>query len=286
MMETLKKKHHEIIALYKLEKELKDIYVEGNCDKVFFENYLKNKKCIKKIVPIQIVDFTELPIEYHEGLDMNSNRNKLVILSKLLQDNIPDTNVRCIVDKDFDDYLKSISNSKLLKTDFSCLESYLFCEDVIEKFLMIGIGNFPVNAAFVLEQLSTVLKSLFCLRLLRELKFRSAQLVEIDGNLSITKQDAKINFSEHEYLNKFIGKNKLTKLSEQIIQDYNELKLSLNMEIRHHIQGHDFIDVFFLYVNKIKNTAKYKEENFDRTLFLTVENQMIEDYPLFKCIIQ
>lgn len=283
-MEELRKKYTEIIALYKLEREIRDIYVEGNSDKVFIDNFLKNKKCKKKIIPIEIVDFSELPATYLDGLDINSNRNKVIILSKLLHENIPATAVRCVVDKDFDDYLKSITNPKLLKTDFSCLESYLFCEEVVEKFLEIGIGNFPVNASFVIAELSKVLKSLFCLRLLRELHFRSAQLVDIDGNLSISKLDSTINFDEMDYLNKFIGKNKLTKDSNKIITDYCELKLKLNMEIRHHIHGHDFLAIFFLYVNKIKNTPRYKEENFDRTLFLTVETPMIENHNLFKSV--
>ena len=62
-MEILKKKHHEIIALCKLEKSIRDIYVEGNSDrKVFIENYLKNKKCNRNVVLIDIVDFSNYPM--------------------------------------------------------------------------------------------------------------------------------------------------------------------------------------------------------------------------------
>src|ERR1035437_8823564 len=170
-MEILKKKHHEIIALCKLEKSIRDIYVEGNSDKVFIENYLKNKKCNKNVILIDIVDFSELRNEYLEGLDMKSNRNKAIILSKLLSEKLPQTDVRCLIDKDFDDYVKSIVNAKLIKTDFSCLESYLFCEEVIEKFVKIGINNFPYEAKFIIKQLAAVLKPLFCLRLYRELSY-------------------------------------------------------------------------------------------------------------------
>ena len=178
-----------------------------------------------------------------------------------------------------------VLNNILLKTDFSCLESYLFCEPVIEKFLKIGIGNFPFPTKFILTELSKVLKSLFCLRLLRELKFRSAQLLTIDGNLSINKQEGTINFDEIDYLEKFINKNSLADKKVKIFKDYNELKAKLNLEIRHYINGHDFLDIFFLYINKIKNTPKYKEENFSRTLFLTCESSMVEEFPLFKSLV-
>jgi hypothetical protein len=284
-MEDLRKKHKEILALYKLEKDIKDVYVEGNSDRVFINNYLRNKNCLKTVVTIDIIDFSELNVEDHPELKLHSNKGKLLILSKLLDEQLPSTNVRCVVDKDFDDYIKSISNNKLLRTDFSCIESYIFCEEVLDKFLEIGIRSFPVNAKHVISELSNVLKSLFCLRLLREMNFRDAELVIIDSNLNINKSDAKINFDEYDYLNKFIIKNGLAKEKENVIEKYNKLKQELNMEIRHYIHGHDFLTVLFLYVNKIKNTPKFKEDNFERTLFLTVETAMIENYKLFKDLV-
>ncbi|MEO8148529.1 MAG: DUF4435 domain-containing protein [Bacteroidia bacterium] len=284
-MEILKKKHHEILALCKLEKDIRDIYVEGNSDKAFLEIFLKNKKCVRKIVLVDIVDFSELPVEYFEGLNISSNRNKGLILSKFLNEKLPSTHVRCIVDKDFDDYIKSISNPKLFKTDFSCLESYLFCEEVIDKFLKIGVGNFPFDGKLILEQLSNVLKPLFCLRLLREIKFPSANLVDIDGNLSIDKKNGTINFDQLEYLNKFISKNAFVKDGKKIVDAYNKLYEKLNLEIRHQLNGHDFLKILFLYVNKIKNTHNYREDNFCKSLYLAVETPMIENYSLFKNIV-
>jgi len=284
-MEVFKRKHSEIIALYKLESELNDLYVEGNMDKVFIESFLKNKKCNKKVFPIEIVDFSGLNIDYFENFDPTSNKNKVAILSKLISGNIQNSKVKCLIDKDFDDYIKSISNGVLLRTDFSCLESYLFCEEVLEKFLAIAINNFPFSASHILLQLSKALKPLFCIRLMREIWYNSAQLVAIENNVSIEKQTGKINFDEMNYLQKFIDKNNLGIQKVLVIDRYNELMAKLSSDIRHYINGHDFLDIFFLYVNKIKNTLKYKEENFGRVLYLAVESHMIASYPLFKKII-
>lgn len=281
-MEILKKKHTEIVALYKLETNIKDIYVEGPTDKFFLESYLKNKNGSRKIFQVEVIDFSQLDDAYYEGYDKTLNKIKVAILSKLLCDKAPESETKCIVDKDFDDFIKSIQNDKLLKTDFSCLESYLFCEEVLDKFLKIGINNFPFEATFILSELALVLKPLFCIRLIRELHFKDKQLVTIDGNLSINKQNGTINFNPVEYLDKFINKNSLTKEKAQIHQQYDALMKKLNLEIRHYINGHDFLDIFFLYINKIKNTLKYKEEHFGRVLFLTVESSMVEKYQLFK----
>lgn len=283
-MEILKKNINEIIALYSLEKSLNDIYVEGVSDKVFLDNFLKNKNCNRKVVIIDIVDFKELPKDYFEDLDMTSNRNKALILSKLLNETIPTTNVRCIVDKDFEDFIRSISNPLLMLTDFSCLESYLFCEEVFEKFLAIGIGDFPFPSKFILNQLSNVLKPLFCLRLLRELYFPYAKLINFDGNLLIDRITGRINFNQTNYLDKFIMRNGLSNNKQEIVKQYEEIFQELNLGIQHHLNGHDFIEIFFLYVNKIKNTPNYRIENFYKALFLTAETPMLEKYPLFRKI--
>jgi hypothetical protein len=283
-MKDIKKTHKEIIALYKLENSMRDIYVEGNSDKVFIENFLRAKQQRRKVILIEIVDFSGIEPDYLEGLDMDSNKNKVLVLSKLIADKVPNTSVRCIVDRDFDEYVHTIDNNKLFRTDFSCLESYLYCEAVIDKFAEMGIGEFPFASKFVLNQLQTVLKSLFCLRLLRELNFKPAKLVEISNNLVINKSKGTIGFNEDEYLEKFILKNSLATKRQDIRQKYFELKGRLNLEIRHHMNGHDFLEILFLYINKIKNTQNYRQENFCRSIFLTVEPQMVENYSLFRKI--
>lgn len=284
-MDELRRKYKEVLAFYKLESTMTDLYVEGNTDKVFIESFLKKKKCFRKVLPITSIDFSEIPDDYLEGLDMRSNKNKILILSKLLDEEVPYTKIKCIVDKDFDDFIQSLSNSKLVRTDFSSLESYLFCDEVVDKFLTIGIGEFPFDSNFVMAQLSSVLKFLFCLRLFREINFRSAQLITIDSNLSINKQAGTINFDEKKYIKKFVEKNNLSKERKNLEAAFDSLMNTLKHDIRHYIHGHDFIEIFFLYINKIKNTANFKQENFGRTLFLTVENSMIEKFPLFKDII-
>ncbi len=282
----LKKKYKELIALYVLERELCDLFVEGNIDKVFFNYYLKSLKKIKKIIPIEEIDFSELPVESNLGLDIHSNKNKLIILSKLISDKIPNSRIKCIVDKDFDDFLPSISNNNLIKTDYSCLEAYLFCDEVIQKFLDIGIGNFPKTSTNVLRELAKVLKPLFCIRLIREQKFKNAQLIILDGNLNVNKVEATINFDINDYWKKFLMKNGLTSQKVEVMTTYDQINKNLTLDIRNYIHGHDFIDVFYLYINKVKNTNNFRPENIGRALFLTVEVTMLDQYNLFQNIQQ
>lgn len=284
-METFKKKYKEVIALYKLENEINDVYVEGNSDKVFIENYLNMKKVKKNIITIESIDFSELDSKYWDNLDWSSKRDQVIILSKLICEKAPKSDVRFIIDKDFDEYIESITNEKLYKTDYSCMESYLYCDLLIDKLLKIGIGNFPYKSDFVLLQMEKVLKSLFCLRLCRALEFKSTQLIELDGNLQIDKKNGKISFDENDYLTKFINKNKLSKHKKIIFEKYDSTYKKLNRGIKNELNGHDYMKVLFLYVNKIKNTPNYRFENFNKTVFLSVENTMLDKYTLFKKLI-
>src|SRR5687768_12165858 len=112
-MQDLKRKHTEIIALYTLERELNDIYVEGNRDKVFIGTFLKVKAVNRKVMSVDLIDFNDLEESQTDDLDMRSNRNKVVILAKLLAQSLPNTIVRCVIDKDFDGHMPSWSYAAL-----------------------------------------------------------------------------------------------------------------------------------------------------------------------------
>lgn len=283
-MDNLKRKYTEVIAQYKFEDSLRDIYVEGNCDKVFFEYYIENKKCNRKVQLIENVDFSQLDNNFLKELDRKSNKNKLIILSELLTKEVKKTHVKCIVDKDFDDFIKCINNNIILRTDFSCLESYLFNDQVINKFLTIGIRNFPLSTSFVMAQLSEILKKLFCLRLFKEINYKSASLVNYDGNIKINKKTNELIFDINDYLEKFIHKNNLYHDRDKIFDSYFKLLEKLNKDIRNYIHGHDFLEIFYIYISKVKQTRKISAENISNVLFLTVETIKLESYNLFKSI--
>jgi hypothetical protein len=283
-MLDLKRTVTELVALYTLENVFQDIYVEGISDRFFIQNYLRWKNCSKKIIPIELVSFEGIPSTYGT-VDLKSNRDKLITLSLLIDDLVPETSVLCLIDRDFDDFIPSITNSKLLRTDFACMESYLLSSNVIQKFFEIGLGGFPFKADYVINELSVVLKALFNLRLVRHLHFRPAQLLQIDGNLNINKSTGQIVFNGPDYIEKFLNKNQLKNQEEEISKNLNNWSSKLSEDIRKTIQGHDFISILFLYINKIKNSPKFKEESFERALFLSVEPESLEQHTLFKALV-
>lgn len=280
--EETKRLISEIIALYSLEETLKEIYVEGNIDENFYQNYLHSKKIQGNFVSVETINFFSIPENFKSGLDIKSNKNKLIVLSRVFDAQSKKFNVRCIVDRDFDDYIPSDENDYLWRTDFSCLEAYLFCKEVKGKFIRIGLRNFPIELKKITSEIGKVIKFLFAVRLWREINNPSLNLVELDKNLGIDRKSGKINFDEKEYANKFISKNNLHGDKNKVITEINSLQKKLNSDVRFAMNKYDFLKVFYLYINKIKNTPNYREENFCNSLYLTPESSHLEKHNLFK----
>lgn len=270
----------ELISLYTFECELYDFYVEGITDKLIFENYNSYKKGKVKIVEIDTLDFTG--IEFSD-LDLKSNKNKLVALSRILVKNTITSNVHCLIDKDFDGILNTIeSNQHLMRTDFSCIESYFLCKEIIQKFIDVGIRNFPHSTDSILKEIGTVLRGLFIIRLTKVKFDLNSNLLRIENNLSINKTTGKIIFNLDDYISKFILANNLKKDEEKILNFIKEINKKLDIDIRNTMNGHDFIEILFLYINKVKSSTGFRLETFERAFLLSLQPNHFEDYPLFK----
>ncbi len=51
------------------------------------------------------------------------------------------------------------------------------------------------------------------------------------------------------------------------------------------MNGHDFIEVLFHYINKIKNTANFKIENFEKPFYVAIQPDYFDQYQMFNKLI-
>ena len=283
-MLDIKRKLDELIAIYLFEDQLLDIYVEGPTDKFIFENYCEYKNLNKSIIEIDNIDLSELA-EFYPELNLKSNKDKLIALSRTLEKNQIKSNVKCIVDKDFDGILQPFEiNNFLFYTDYSCVESYLFCKKHIEKLTKIGIKNFPHETETIITEVSKVLLGLFILRMINKKFNFNFAFPKIENNIQVNKSTGICNFQFENYLEIYIKSNKLISKKAEIQKFVNDISLELDTDYRFNMNGHDFIEVLYNYINKIKNTANFKLSNFENALFLTVQPNYLEDYNLFKIL--
>lgn len=155
----------EIIALHEREPLLREVIVEGNRDKYFFEWFLGENGLPD--VPVLEVSTIEVPtaLVTTRGLE-DGNRGRVIALAEVLAADGPASEkVTCIVDADFD-WLLGLHNDcpALLSTDFACVEAYAFNANTIGKVIRLVLGGFGKNPSTVLEQLAGPLQDLFLLR--------------------------------------------------------------------------------------------------------------------------
>ncbi len=270
----------EIEALYLVEPQLKDIYVEGSEEVNFFEIYLDSEEI--NVISIDNVDFNETT-----GVGLKSNKEKVLYLNNYVStacgNGLP--YITFIVDRDFDTITDSIIESPYLEyTDFANLEMYFFNNESITKFLKIGLKNFPLEGEYIINVFETVLLDLFAIRYSRAVVNCSYKMLELDKLIKF--KEAEISYSNEELLTKFLSKNGALSqkgIFEQEIKNVKDKYIELN-EIRLFVHGKDFFELFFLLIKKVKNTYSFNIKSFVRAFFASIEINSLKQYVLFQNI--
>lgn len=270
----------EIEALYLVEPELKDIYVEGPEEVNLFEIYLKSNEI--NVISIDNVDFSGTT-----GEKLNSNREKVLYLNHYVISNIGNqlSYIMFVVDRDFDTVNGNILNNPYLEyTDFANLEMYLFNTASINKFLKIGLKNFPFDADSIIDVMKNVLFDLFALRYSRDVIDRSYRMLELDKLVKF--KESNFTYSQEDFLTKFLSKNNAISKEKAFLKEIGKVKEKYSEcnEIRLFAHGKDFIELFFLLIKKVKNTYGFNIKSFTRALFASIEINSLSQYSLFESI--
>lgn len=280
----------ELLTLYSLEPELADIYVEGPSDKCLINRYLKKHDKIINIVEINDIDFSEL---YEIKPELKSNcKNKVVELSNQLEDNFSDSlkSVMCIADRDFDNFLnKIVTNSYLHYTDLSSIEMYFFNENSLNIFFKDILHNFPFSSGNIIETLQPILNQIFNIKLaLINVFGDSFDVNDFDFKklVIIDKESGVINFNPTDYIFRYLNSKKLMAHKNAVDEQFAKLSEINPHSIELKIRGHDFMYLFFLYVDKIKNHIKLSFETLERVAFVCVDLDFINEQNLFRTINQ
>lgn len=281
-MLDLKRNITEVISLYMFEEEIADIYVEGPTDKSIIENYLEYKDINKNVIEIETIDFDAYKDKF-DDLDLRSNKNKLIAFARILQEEKVKNKINCVIDKDFDELIENIEeNNHITYTDFSCIESYFYDEKNISKILKVGIRNFPFDGNHTLKEIKNVIMFIFILKYAKVNFNLNSTLPKIDSNIKIEKKLGTCQLNESDYLSKFINSNKLHLMEDDLKKFLSQKSRELKSDYRNYMNGHDFIEILYHYINRIKNTPNFRQENFERAVYLSVQPDHLDKFELFQ----
>lgn len=276
----------ELIALYELEPELRDIYVEGPADlyliKRFFGQIGKGSIVVYNISTVEI---SAEMVRLH-GLD-NNNRGRVIVLALELESRLGQESlqVTCIADRDFDLILNHRHDCNLLLfTDYTSIEMYLFHEWCIDKFFNVYLLSFPSTASYVLSQLSNVLQEVFLIRLAN--KLLGLKLTWMTFERCCKLSGGGIVFDADDYITRYLNKNNMLERKDEFVYTVNSWRPKLTSNPRHQMHGHDFIELLVWYLKKHGVDSKLSDSKFvEQSLFDCIEIKLLANETLFKRLI-
>ncbi len=283
-----KKTTDELVSLYELEPELKDVYVESPQDKSLLDSFLR--KCHKNKIAVYTADEFHVPDTElaARGLAINSSRSKLLWLSQALAE-APEINasVLCVADRDYEDFLPSSveANPFLALTDYNSLESYVLDDGALSKFISIALGRPPAEYATLRRRLVKALKEIFFIRLANESLEWGMTWVKPRRYISVRRDY--IEFDRDSFITAYLLRNTRGGARGEFEDMITQLKANSPADDRHLIRGHDLMEVLHYAAKKLLQSSRKvgDAEFFAGALLASLEAEDLKQFGLFQRIL-
>jgi len=277
----------ELAALYEFEPTIRDVIVEGADDCSLVQWYAKHR-CSRLFSVIEI-DAIDVPIDFVNrfGLDVG-NRGRVMALSYFLDKTLHDDSRDCvtlIVDNDYDRLLGiSCEIEFLLTTDFTCLEMYLFDEDIFDKLISVVLGGATITAVTGLRTLSGVLKRFWLLKITNHVLGFSMSWINFKRTCRISGFN--IEFDEETFIDRYLITNGRKREKKLFIQRRDELATQIDQDARHAMDGHHFMELTRWYLrNYVRDRKPLSDQRtFERAFFGCLELSKLDQFELFQSI--
>ncbi len=233
-MNGLRRTPEAIITAHKMDPDRRELYVEGNSDRLFFKWLVGNdsnpNSIIKEISEVEIKG----PVEGGE-------RSRVLILANKLNGKVD--YVRMFIDADFDRLLSRVDSIPEIVwlSDGRDLESYFLRYDCFEKFVTLSLCTDVFSGIDVLNSLITHCRKLGFLRLYSEKKDLKLPFQNTNLHRHLNFSHGEFTFEFEAYIRSLIGKVGLSQSEHSLVNRISKF-------IKHHseiidteiIHGHDF----------------------------------------------
>jgi len=280
----LRRTLEEIHALYQVEPELRDLYVEGASDKCFFDWYIEiTGQQTTAVYPIDLIDIPDEILLKH-SLPSGSNKARLIALSYEVAVSPAASGVMCIADRDYDDCCsRDHHNACLSHTDGNSIELYALNPAVFRKFLLVALGGFSITAEHLISQCIVVLEQIYAIRAANELLKWGMSWIPFRRHISIA--GSSITFEASGFVRAYLQKNGRTQDKDIFSEAVEKVLQGLDADPMKRMRGHDLSELLFLIVSKIRKEKRFgNSDTLEGCLMATVETNDLEPHALFKRI--
>ncbi|MEU4571462.1 hypothetical protein [Nonomuraea sp. NPDC023979] len=152
-----------VVAAHRMDRERRELYVEGVRDKSFLEWLVEPNRNDSAI--IRTIDFVDIPDVIEGG-----NRERIVRFLEIIDGD--DVQIRGLIDADHE-HLRSAEEkrsypSKIYLTDWRSLESYVLTIECLDRALRLGCSLEAPTAASLFSSIAKVVRDVSGIRFLSE----------------------------------------------------------------------------------------------------------------------
>ena len=282
------RKVSELVARYKLEPSLRDVFVEGRVDAQFVGRILRNLG-LRNVIPYEVKTVEVPPGEViSRGYEDGKRGRVLYLASEFEQTLAPESAaVTCVADRDYDYLLGRTHTSPfLLLVDYSCSEMYAFDEATIEEVIKAAQPGLQKPAKTVMAALSSVLETLFVLRTTNiKLGLGLAWLESFTDDCTITGDAVELELES--FLTRYLNTKGMLARRQQFRAAYDLLRAGLQRDPRLSINGHDFVTLLAWYLRKHCKKANplIDPKVLQQLLFAYVDPIRVSGEPFFRALV-
>lgn len=255
----------ELLVRYDLEPNLADVFVEGAFDKQILSEVFSH---ISRETSFYEIDAVNVPHELLVSHGLTSgNKQRVMALSKELENLEKHALVRCLVDRDLDHWFDEVKDTTRLRwTKFCAIENHFISKEIVTD-LVIKTASAKVNDVKTLsESLFEILKSLYALRLAdREL---TLSLTWVSLKKYLAREGDALRFDIRQYMNATLGANAVLSEKnafERSVQNWQE---RLNCDIRLASRGHDYSQLLAITISQFGGHKAFTDQSAVERLFV------------------
>ena len=244
----------------------KILVVEGREDRLFLEYLTDNN--LKNTIILEI-DSVKIEKDVKGG-----NRGRILYFSSLSENE----RVKFLIDRDYSMFTNEVFKNNVILTDYKDLESYLYEEVFMQKFIKLGLKTEKIDAEHLLNELFKarffgilrITSILYNLNLsVNKTNERFSKYIEIDKGLNV-------NIKEKEYFISVISNSNIKPKFSELEVLFNDTQSNFSgVENRLIVHGKDAIQL----VSEISAKLGIVRENIENILWMSFDSTLISKFP-------
>ena len=279
MSDVPRRKLSELVLIYNLDPERRDVYVEGSFDEAVMKWFIH--ECDLHGVAVYPITALEIPeCDLIAAGHKANNRERVVFLSEFLS-SIAVQRAACVVDADFSRFRgQRPAAPPLYETDYACMEMYFFNPSSFTKFLMLCCNRSDWPVETIMDSLASVLQEFFLYRCANdELGW---QMDWLDRITCMSIDGFAINLDVGDFVIRLLNKNGKASDKDAFVCSVDGLRPQLMADPRHQMNGHDQTSLLTWYIRKKGvSRERVRAGNVLVCMTMTLDLQALKQESLF-----